>query len=206
MVGSADSMLRVCTWNISLGVRLDEILDAVSKHRGFAGLDLFALQEASVHRGHADARTIAAALGSEYECHQVTAQTIKGRIQANAMIWNPRRVKVDRFDHLRLTGGRRLYNQQRNSVVVEGESDRMSVLAYSVHLDIFGATHKREQLLDVMEDRPGRTPADLPTAAGAPNRDPPARTPAWAKLIDAYEAGGFTDAARAVRWTPPAPP
>ncbi|OLD26428.1 MAG: hypothetical protein AUJ02_02460 [Chloroflexi bacterium 13_1_40CM_3_65_12] len=142
MVGSADSMLRVCTWNINLGVRLDEILDAVSTHRDFAGLDLFALQEASVHRGHADARTIAAALGSGYECHQVTAQTIKGRIQANAMIWNRRRVKVDRFDHLRLTGGRRLYRQQRNSVVVEGESDRMSVLAYSVHLDIFGPTHK----------------------------------------------------------------
>jgi len=199
-------MLRVCTWNINLGVRLDEILDAVSKHRDFAGLDLFALQEASVHRGHADARTIAAALGSDYECHQVTAQTIKGRIQANAMIWNRRRVKVDRFDHLRLTGGRRLYRQQRNSVVVEGESDRMSVLAYSVHLDIFGPTHKREQLLDVMEDRHGRTPADLTIVAGDLNLYHLSRWPSWSKLIDAYEAEGFTDAARSIRWTHSARP
>jgi endonuclease/exonuclease/phosphatase family metal-dependent hydrolase len=201
MVGGADSMLRVCTWNINLGVRLDEVLDAVSTHRDFAGLDLFALQEASVHHGHPDGHAVAALLGPDYECHQVTAQTIRGHIQANAMIWNRRRVKVDRFDHLQLAGGRSLYKQQRNSVVVEGESDRVSLLAYSVHLDIFGAAHKREQVLDVMKDRLARPPADLTIVAGDLNLFQLSRWPSWSKLIEAYEAEGFADAARRIRWT-----
>lgn len=194
-------MLRVCTWNINLGVRLDEVLDVVSAHRDFAGLDLFALQEASVHHGQPDSQAIAALLGHDYECHQVTAQTIRGHIQANAMIWNRRRVKVERFDHLRLAGGRGLYKQQRNSVVVESTFDGLSVLAYSVHLDIFGATHKREQLLDVMADRLARRPADLTIVAGDLNLFHLSRWPSWSKLIEAYEAEGFTDAGRRIRWT-----
>ena len=194
-------MLRVCTWNINLGVQLDDVLRAVSMHRDFAGLDLFALQEASVHHGHPDGHAIAALLGPDYECHQVTAQTVRRKIQANAMIWNRSRIDVDRLDHIRLAGGRSLHKQRRNSVVVEGECDRLSVLAYSVHLDIFGATHKREQLLDVMADRPHRRPADLTIVAGDLNLFGLSRWPSWSKLIDAYEAEGFIDAARSIRWT-----
>lgn len=194
-------MLRVCTWNINLGVRLDEVLGAVSAHHDFAGLDLFALQEASVHDGHPDGHAIAALLGPDYECHQVTAQTIRGLIQANAMIWNRRRVDVRGVGHLRLTGGRSFYKQQRNSVVVEGVSDHLSLLAYSVHLDIFGATHKREQLLDVLADRLARQPAALTIVAGDLNLFHLSRWPSWSKLIEAYEAEGFTDAARRIRWT-----
>ncbi|OLD26427.1 MAG: hypothetical protein AUJ02_02455 [Chloroflexi bacterium 13_1_40CM_3_65_12] len=32
------------------------------------------------------------------------------------------------------------------------------------------------------------------------------RWPSWSKLIDAYEAEGFTDAARSIRWTHSARP
>jgi endonuclease/exonuclease/phosphatase family metal-dependent hydrolase len=64
-------MLRVCTWNIHLGLQLDNILGAISKHRDFAGLDLLALQEASVHGGRPDGAAIASVLGRGYECHQV---------------------------------------------------------------------------------------------------------------------------------------
>jgi endonuclease/exonuclease/phosphatase family metal-dependent hydrolase len=201
MVGGADSMLRVCTWNINLGVRLDEVLDVVSAHRDFAGLDLFALQEASVHHGHPDGHALAELLGPDYECHQVTAQTIRGHVQANAMIWNRRRVDVRGVGHLRLPGGRSLYKQQRNSVVVEGEFGRVPLLAYSVHLDIFGATHKRQQLLDVMADRLARPPADVTIVAGDLNMFHLSRWPSWSKLIEAYEAEGFTDAARRIGWT-----
>ena len=41
--------MRVCTWNIQLGLRLDAVLDAVRTRADFKDLDLFCLQEASVH-------------------------------------------------------------------------------------------------------------------------------------------------------------
>lgn len=202
-------MLRVCTWNINLGLRLDEVLDAVSTHRDFAGLDLFALQEASVHDGRSDGLAVAEALGPEYECHQVTAQTVRGHVQANAMIWNKGSVDMNSAGHLRLVGAGRarsrpggtIFRQGRNSVVVEARSNRLSLLAYSVHLDIFGATHKREQLLDVMQDRLARPPADITVVAGDLNLFHLSRWPSWSKLIQAYEAEGFVDAARSIRWT-----
>ena len=193
-------MLRVCTWNINLGLQLDDILEAASKHRDFAGLDLLALQEASVHDGRPDGVAIASLLGRGYECHQVAAQTVRGHIQANALIWNRRRVTVQRAGHLQLPrakGGA----QQRNTVVVEGEADNHSLLAYSVHLDIFGAEHKQAQLAHVLEDRGARPAADITVVAGDLNLYHLSRWPSWSKLIRAYQQEGFVDAARSVRWT-----
>ena len=202
-------MLRVCTWNINLGVRLSEVVEAVSSHRDFAGLDLFAVQEASVHDGRPDGHALAAVLGPDYRCHQVAAQTVKGHIQANAVIWNAGRVDIRRVDHLRLPrGGRKSagaatgrFRQQRNSVVVEGEGNHLSLLAYSVHLDISGLAHKREQLAYVIEDQQARTPADLTVVAGDLNMYHLSRWPSWSGVIQAYEAAGFVDAARSIRWT-----
>lgn len=202
-------MLRVCTWNINLGLRLNEVLEAVSEHRDFTGLDLLAIQEASVHDGRPDGHAIAAELGPDYQCHQVAAQTVRGHIQANAMIWNTRRVQVQRVDHLKLPrSGRETAPaagsrppQQRNSIVVEGEADHMSLLAYSVHLDISGVAHKREQLLRVIEDEHARQPADVTVVAGDLNMYHLSRWPSWSRVIQVYEAEGFFDAARSIRWT-----
>jgi len=193
-------MLRVCTWNINLGLRLDDILEAASKHRDFAGLDLLALQEASVHGGRPDGVAIASLLGRGYECHQVAAQSVRGHVQANALIWNPRRVKVERAGHLQLPRAKR-GSQQRNTVVVEGQADSHSLLAYSVHLDIFGAEHKQAQLTHVLEDRNARPPADITVLAGDLNLYHLSRWPSWSKLIRAYQSEGFVDAARSIRWT-----
>jgi endonuclease/exonuclease/phosphatase family metal-dependent hydrolase len=202
MLGAAKSMLHVCTWNINLGLRLGEVLEAVSSHADFARLDLFALQEASVHDGRPDGRTIAAALGPDYDCHQVTAQIVKGHVQANAMVWNKRRVEVKTVGHLNLPRGERAKSpQQRNSVVVQAEAAHASVLAYSVHLDISGLTHKHRQLTSVLEDGSARPAADITIVAGDLNVFQVARWPSWAKLVESYEAAGFVDASRSVRWT-----
>ncbi|HSS93118.1 MAG TPA: endonuclease/exonuclease/phosphatase family protein [Candidatus Dormibacteraeota bacterium] len=195
-------MLRVCTWNINLGLRLDKILEAVTSRRDFAGLDLFALQEASEHDGRTDGIAIAAALGPDYECHQVTAQTVKGRVQANAMIWRGRKVRVRNVDYLTLPRSEKTrLAQTRNSVVVEGEVDRKPLLAYSIHLDIFGAAHKQGQLEHVLADCRNRPDADITVVAGDLNLYHLSRWPSWSKLIDAYQAAGFVDAAGSVRWT-----
>src|SRR3979411_419735 len=45
------SGVRVCTWNIQLGLRLEAVIDAVRSCADFRDLDLLCLQEASVHVG-----------------------------------------------------------------------------------------------------------------------------------------------------------
>lgn len=204
-------MLRLCTWNINLGQRLDEIVDAISRHADFAGLDLFAVQEASDHGGRPDAEAIAATLGRDYGFHQVTAQNVRGRVQANAMIWNRRRVQVIRTDHLRLETTRsgrrskvvakRLTRQERNCVMLEGAFGRLSLMAYSVHLDIAGITHKVEQMALVFEDRHARPPADVVIVAGDLNTFHLSRWPSWAALAQAFQAEGFVDTGSSISWT-----
>src|ERR1700730_7901778 len=80
-------VVRICTWNIQLGRRLDAVLDAISTHQDFGELDLLALQEASIHDGREDAAAIADVLGAEYQWFQATAQMLRGRNQGNGLIW-----------------------------------------------------------------------------------------------------------------------
>src|SRR4029077_7124959 len=79
--------MRICTWNIQLGLRLDAVLDAVTNHPDFATVDMLAVQEASVHDGRQDAEAIAQAMGPAYRYFQATAQMLRGRDQGNALIW-----------------------------------------------------------------------------------------------------------------------
>lgn len=93
--------MRICTWNIQLGRRLQAVLDVVRTNQDFRGLDLLALQQASIHGGREDAAAIAEALGAEYAWFQATAQMLRGRDQGNALIWRPnhkdlRRGQVER--------------------------------------------------------------------------------------------------------------
>ena len=58
--------MRICSWNIQLGRRLDAVLDLVSHDPAFKALDVLALQEASIHDGVLDGAAIATTLGDEY--------------------------------------------------------------------------------------------------------------------------------------------
>ncbi|TME52208.1 MAG: hypothetical protein E6I53_08000, partial [Chloroflexi bacterium] len=89
--------MRICTWNILFGIRLGKVLEAVHTLPDFRGLDLFALQEASVHDGRPDAELIAEALGDHYSYFQATAQLFRGREQANALIWRRELFQHDRL-------------------------------------------------------------------------------------------------------------
>ena len=94
--------LRLCTWNIEFGLQLDAIVSAVKSCADFAGIDMLALQEASIHDGVEDGRVIAQALGSQYEYYQMAAQRVNGRVQANALIWNVDCVRVETRSSVKL--------------------------------------------------------------------------------------------------------
>lgn len=66
--------MRICSWNIQLGARLDAVLDAIEREPSFKEVDVLALQEASIHEGVPDAAAIAKRLGGGFEFFQATAQ------------------------------------------------------------------------------------------------------------------------------------
>ncbi len=206
--------IRLCTWNIQLGSQLNQVLDALTHDHNFAGLELLALQEASIHHNIEDARTIAAVLGPTYDCYQVTAHLLNGREQANALVWNTERVRVRSKDSVRLPYAREvkltrtertllraLPVQQRISLVVEGVLGTELFRIYVAHLDVVGFAHKRHQFAHILNDARLRPPVDLTILAGDLNTFKIRSRPTWSQLIAAAQADGFQDLTSEIRWT-----
>jgi len=203
----------VCTWNIQLGLHLDAVLDAVHRHDDFQGLDLFCLQEASVHDGRPDAARIADALAGGYDHLQATAQVRRRLPQANALIWRreafqPREPQIvslsnppmDRMSHAERTLLRAIAPQQR--IAVRAESAALRV--YVVHLDVIGFTHKLEQLRAVIADMAARPSVPLTIVAGDLNTFGPPAWQLWRRLDAAASEAGLVEVTRELtrtHWT-----
>jgi endonuclease/exonuclease/phosphatase family metal-dependent hydrolase len=202
--------MRICTWNIQLGLRLDAVVDAVRKSDDFRDLDLFAIQEASIHRGRPDATAIAEAMGPDYECFQATAQVYRRQEQGNALIWRrglfeaqaPEIVSLSRVDTLKMTRAEQALLQAikpQRRMAIRVESDRLRV--YVMHLDVVGFTHKLQQLMAVLDDMTARPPVPLTLLAGDLNTFGPPRLVLWRKLRAAAHAAGLVELTRGVRRT-----
>src|SRR5438309_10834740 len=136
--------MRVCSWNILLGLRLNKVLEAVRTIPDFHGLDVFALQEASVHDGRPDAEVVAEALGADYAYFQATAQLFRGREQANALIWrrglfdeSPQVVSLSDLPRASLTRAERTLLRAippQRRIAIRAESEALRV--YVMHLDV----------------------------------------------------------------------
>lgn len=204
--------MRICSWNILLGLRLNRILDAVNSLPDFRQLDLFALQEASMHGGRQDAAAIAEALGDDYLHFQATAQLFRGREQGNALIWRrslfepapPELVSLTVSNAAMSRAERALLRavppQQR--IAIRAESDHLRV--YVMHLDVLGFTHKLEQFKAILTDMESRPPVPLTLLAGDLNTFGPPRLRLWRRIrAAAHEAGlvELTHSLRRTHWT-----
>lgn len=207
-------ILRVCTWNIQLGLQIGTVLKELRDNSDFQGLDLFALQEASVHEKHEDSQLIASALGTTYACYQVQADSFAGRPQANALVWNTARVDMGFQDTLKLptrdeialprfegTILRTMALQHRNSLVLEGTFGPETLRIYVAHLDVLGLQHKREQFGHILRDAQARYPVDLGILAGDLNTFKIRSRPSWLDLIAAAQDAGFVDITTRIPWT-----
>jgi endonuclease/exonuclease/phosphatase family metal-dependent hydrolase len=202
--------LRICTWNIQLGRRLEAVIDVVTTHPDFAGVDLLAIQEASVHDGCQDAEAIAQALGPEYSHFQATAQMLRGRDQGNALIWRkggfapvtPQVVTLSNtaagpFSRAERTLLRAIPPQRR--IAIRAESPNLRV--YVVHLDVIGFTHKLEQFRAVVRDMAARPAVPLTLVAGDLNTFGVPRLHMWRRIRAAARAAGLVELTRGVRRT-----
>ena len=207
------STLRICTWNILLGLRLGAVLHAVRSLPDFQHLDLFALQEASVHGGRPDAAIIADAMGDDYMWFQANAQKFRGLEQGNALIWRKGLFEHEAHDTVSLSEipPARLGAAERallraippqRRIAVRAESDDLRV--YVMHLDVVGFTHKLEQFRTILTDMAARPPVPATVIAGDLNTFGPPRLQPWRRLRDAAQEAGFVELTKTLtrtHWT-----
>jgi endonuclease/exonuclease/phosphatase family metal-dependent hydrolase len=202
--------VRICTWNILLGLRLNKVLEAVRTLPDFQDLDLFALQEASVHDGRQDAEAISEAMGPDYSYFQATAQLYRGREQGNALIWRrnmfhrPATAVVSLSDLPMPPMSRterallRAVPPQRR-IAIRAESAALRV--YVMHLDLVGFTHKLEQFRAILNDIEARPPIPLTVLAGDLNTFGPPRLQLWRRIRAAAHDAGLVELTRGLRRT-----
>jgi endonuclease/exonuclease/phosphatase family metal-dependent hydrolase len=206
--------LKLCTWNLHLGLDLPGILASIAKHEDFADVDLLALQEASVHGGREDAEAIAARLGPDFRHLQVETHVLQGRIQANALVWNSRRVRIlekevlklpQRVEHPLSRAERALLSvtrrQQRMALFFDCWIAGQAIRLYVAHLDVLGYQHKLQQFGRILADLEQRDPADITILAGDLNTFRMAARPRWTRLRSAAESAGFEDLTTDIKWT-----
>jgi endonuclease/exonuclease/phosphatase family metal-dependent hydrolase len=202
--------VRICTWNIQLGLRLDAVLDAVTSQPDFASVDLFALQEASVHEGREDAAAIAEVLGSQFGYFQATAEMLRGRDQGNALIWRRGSFEPGPPEVVALSGQRpsRMRRAERTllraippkrRIAIRAES--AAVRVYVVHLDVLGFTHKLEQFGAVVSDMGSRPPVPLTLLAGDLNTFGVPRLQMWRRIRASARSAGLVELTKRVRRT-----
>jgi endonuclease/exonuclease/phosphatase family metal-dependent hydrolase len=205
--------VRICTWNILVGRRMPAVLETVRTHPDFRGLDLFAVQETSIHDGRPDAEAIAEALGPGYSYFQATAQLFRGVEQGNALIWRHGLfeerehavVSLSDFPTPSMSRTERVLLRAvppQRRIAIRAESAALRV--YVMHLDIMGFTRKLEQFRAIITDMAARPHVPLTIVAGDLNTFGPPRLQLWRRIrVAAHDAGlvEITHGLRRTHWT-----
>lgn len=161
-----------------------------------------------------DAQLIAARMGPDYRHLQVETHILMGQVQANALVWNSRRVRILERDELLLPkraenplsrAERTLLSvlplQQRMCLVFDCRVAGAVLRMYVAHLDVFGYQHKLEQFRRILTDVEERDPVDITILAGDLNTFKMVRRPRWTALRSAAEEAGFEDLTSEIKWT-----
>jgi endonuclease/exonuclease/phosphatase family metal-dependent hydrolase len=206
-------ILRLCSWNIHLGLERAPLLRSVATGPAFRGVDVLVIQEASSGADGSDSRAIAQALGSEYQAHQHELDCLRGRSRGMGLVWNPAAFQVRDIDVLPLPAVatadlpppyrawlRRLGMHDRTTLVVDGCASGARVRLYSIHLNHMGRLLQEQQLAHVLADAARRPACDLLVLAGDFNTLR-VDTRRWRPWFAARASDGWLNATSDVRWT-----
>lgn len=189
---------------------MSAVLEAVRTLPDFQDVDLFALQEASVHDGRPDAEAIAEAMGPGYAYFQATAQIFRGQEQGNALIW--RRGLLDREATavvslsdlpmpLMSRTERALLRAVRPQRRIAVRAESAALRVYVMHLDLVGFTHKLEQFRAIVDDIAARPPVRLTVLAGDLNTFGPPRLHLWRRIRAVAQQAMLTELTQGLRRT-----
>jgi endonuclease/exonuclease/phosphatase family metal-dependent hydrolase len=192
--------LVACTWNLELGKQLDRVVEAVGTSADFRRASVLLLQEASVH-GVDDAAAIATALGPGYRSRQEQVHTLRGAAQANAIVWDSRRVAIGATRPVGLPVAL-IAAQPRGALVADGCLDEATTVRFvCAHLDVTGYAHRSRQLAAVLDAANAPPRPQLTLIGGDLNTFGVGGVPSWGRLRDEADAAGFTELTSGIPWT-----
>ncbi len=213
-LGAMAQTLRFCSWNIQVGLKRAQVLELVARHPDFRGLDMLALQEASVHENGDDASSIARALGGEYAAYQHVYHHLGARAQANALVWNATRVHMHavaphalpQYQQVRLPRAERLLlqrvkRQPRVNLIGDAEWNGHSLRVCAAHLDVLGYRFRERQFRAALDELRARPRAELTLLAGDFNTLRVGSRPTWARLKRDAAAAGLDAISDEIAWT-----
>ena len=205
--------MRLCSWNIHLGIQRQRILTTVRHSEHFRDLDLLLLQEASVEGHQTDAQRIATAFGSGWQALQRNVDQLQGRVRGLGVVWNSSAFQLQAAEllplpHLHGSALRRRHRywlhplrlRPRSVLVADGLASGMRLRLYIIHLSPIGFTFQMEQLATVLRDAAHRPAADVTVLAGDFNSLRMDRR-RWAAWFAAREDEGFVNASQDIDWT-----
>lgn len=167
-----------------------------------------------VHRGVEDAQRIAEIMGPHYRYYQGNVKIQFGMLQGNALIWNEKRIKINKMKTFFLPDVyghhlprwekvlfKFLPKQDRICLAVKGMLGEKSIKIYVTHLDVLGFSHKRAQLDAIFDHDETEKPADICCIAGDFNTFRFIVRPNWINLSEAAKESGFQDITTKIMWT-----
>jgi len=138
---SLDNHIRVVTWNIEHGQRVDRAIDRLTKHPHLADADLVLLQEMDDQ----GPEQIAQALGMTHQYFAGCTHTGTGRPFGNAILV---RGSIDESEAMFLPHLARILGQRRIAVRGRVRLDRLPdaspVSVWSVHAEVSTLPHRRQ--------------------------------------------------------------
>jgi endonuclease/exonuclease/phosphatase family metal-dependent hydrolase len=212
-MSAASDHLRLCSWNVHLGLQLDRLQASLQAVEHFQDLDLLLLQELSMRGHRPNAEAIAHTLGPDYRALQRNVDRFHGRVRGLGLVWNSSRFELTQarmlaLPHLHHAELRRRHRdwlrplrlRPRSSLMVEGHAAGQSLRVYVVHLSPIGFMFQLEQMATILRDAAHRPGCDLLVVAGDFNSLRMDRRK-WAAWFAARESEGWANASREVEWT-----
>ncbi len=197
--------LKICSWNINLGFKLDQINKELS-NPNFQNMDILFLQECSLNEEPL--------LGINYKSLEAKSQKIKGRSQGNAIIWNTKKFKLSSAWSVPLPNYRttkiarteslflnRIRPQKRTALAVEGKIGKTTLRLYCLHLDVLGWEHKKAQLSHLLTIDQTLKAVDLTILCGDLNTISIARLPRYKSLKTLMKDHEFADLSSHIKST-----
>ena len=157
------SKLTIVSYNIGLAAKGLEILTKTfQENRDLKNADIICLQEASFKQ-KPDAEVIARSLGAEYEYTYAEAQSALGVMQANAIIYNRKKLDLISSEVMRLPQlptymyflympmvGKTRFDE-RNCLIQTFVFKGNKIRVYNTHLDVRGGWKlKEDQLMSIL--------------------------------------------------------
>ncbi len=203
--------LHLMTWNIRLAKHYARLMESIQTEPAFRDLDVLVLQESTETEKGSTTEDIAKYLGPDYAFRHEPAQILRGRVQANAVIWNTRTLREVNIEVLELPlitrkdalqHGKIFKRNHRLCLRLDAKYEDLTLRIYAPHFDTAGGLFGKLVHLDtIRQDNENLPVADAVFIAGDLNTFGIRRSLNLKSFRNEVAKRGFADLSQAITVT-----